>query len=173
MEMKKLPDAPGSLAAMLARLDQTQARHPGFPREEAALVRTVKLLQRLFNDRANASLREHGLNHAEYNVLIMLDGTPDGLSPGELAEVTSEKPANTTRLVDQLLAKGLVTRVACEHDRRRLRVQLSSEGLAMIDQLMPAIASQLQGFFSQLSPVQCAVLEQLLQQVVQGVEATP
>lgn len=173
MEMKKLPDAPSSLAAMLSRLDQTRIRHPGFPREEAGLVRTVKLLQRLFNDRANATLREHGLNQAEYNVLIMLDGTPDGLSPGELAEVTSEKPANTTRLVDQLLAKGLVTRDACVHDRRRLRVQLSSQGLAMIDQLMPAISAQLQGFFSQLSPVQCAVLEQLLQQVVQGVEATP
>ena len=156
---------------MQSRLERSQQRHRDFPRDQAVLVRLVKLLHRLFNDRANDLLRGHGLNHPEYNVLIMLDGSPEGLTAGELAEATCEKPANTTRLVDQLLAKGLVTRQACDQDRRKLRVMLSPAGEAMIDTVMPAIAAQLEGFFAAIPGADQARLEALLLQVVDGVEA--
>ena len=133
-------------------------------------MRLVKLLHRLFNDNANALLREHGLNHPEYNVLIMLDGSPLGLTAGELAEASSEKAANTTRLVDQLCNKGLVLREPCSEDRRKLRVRLSTRGEALLEQLIPLIADQLQGFFAALDPAALDQLESLLQQVVAGVE---
>jgi MarR family transcriptional regulator, negative regulator of the multidrug operon emrRAB len=156
---------------MQLRLEQSRQRHRDFPRDQAVLVRLVKLLHRLFNDRANELLRGHGLNHSEYNVLIMLDGSPEGLTAGELAEATSEKPANTTRLVDQLLAKGLVSRQACDQDRRRLRVMLSPAGEALIDTVMPAIATQLKGFFAAMPASDQGQLEALLLQVVDAVEA--
>lgn len=169
--MKKIPAPSPLVGVMLSRLQQSQQRHPGYPRDQAVLVRLVKLLHRLFNDNANALLREHGLNHPEYNVLIMLDGSSEGLSPGELAEATSEKAANTTRLVDQLLGKGLVTRSPCNDDRRRLLVRLSPQGEALLEVLIPLIARQLEGFFASLAGDEQRQLEQLLQQVVAGVEA--
>jgi MarR family transcriptional regulator, negative regulator of the multidrug operon emrRAB len=168
--MKKIPDPSPLLRVMLSRLQQSQQRHPGFPRDQAVLVRLVKLLHRLFNDSANVLLREHGLNHPEYNVLIMLDGSADGLSPGDLAEATSEKAANTTRLVDQLLAKGLVTRSPCSDDRRRLLVRLSPQGEALLEMLIPLIAGQLDGFFAPLDNQERRLLEHLLQRMVAGVE---
>lgn len=156
---------------MHSRVQRTGQRHRDFPRDQAVLVRLVKLLHRLFNDRANELLRGHGLNHAEYNVLIMLDGSPEGMTAGELAEATSEKPANTTRLVDQLVAKGLVLRQPCEQDRRRLRLQLSAQGEALIEQVMPAIAAQLQRLFAGMPDGALGQLESLLLQLAEGVEA--
>ena len=171
--MKEVLPRSSLVQSMQSQLALTQQRHAGFPRDQAVLVRLIKLLHRLFNDSANTLLREHGLNHPEYNVLIMLDGSPQGLTPGELAEAAGEKSANTTRLVDQLLAKGLVTRTACEDDRRKLRVQLTAQGAWVIHRVMPAIAAQLQTFFGKLSGEQCATLEHLLLQVVEGIEGQP
>lgn len=156
--------------AMHSRLERTCQRHPGFPRDKAVLVRLVKLLHRLFNERANELLRDHGLNHAEYNVLIMLDGSPEGMTAGELAEATSEKPPNITRLVDQLVAKGLVLRQSCTEDRRRQRVLLGPGGELLIDRLMPVIAGQLEQLFAGMPSSTLAQLEGLLLRLAERVE---
>ncbi|KZC24086.1 MarR family transcriptional regulator [Rhodanobacter thiooxydans] len=157
--------------AIEQKLAVSTRRHRGFPRDQAMLVRMVKLLHKLFSDHANLLLRQHGLTHPEYNVLMMLDGSAGGLSPSQLAEATSEKSSNTTRLIDQLLAKGLLTRSPSDEDRRKLLVQLTDEGEALIRQVVPAVTLQLQGFFAGITDAQRSQLEHLLKKVLRGVES--
>ncbi len=157
--------------AIEQKLAVSTRKHRGFPRDQAMLVRMVKLLHKLFSDHANLLLRAHELTHPEYNVLMMLDGSEGGMSPSQLGEATSEKSSNTTRLIDQLLAKGLVTRSPSDEDRRKLVVQLTAEGEALIAQLVPAITQQLQGFFAGITDTQRGQLEHLLKKVLGGVES--
>jgi MarR family transcriptional repressor of emrRAB len=172
--MDEIDALPDSVLAIASRLDHSHRRHRDFPRSEAGLIRLFKLLHKLVNEQSYGLLREYGLTHPEYNVLIMLDGSEGGLGPGELAEASSEKASNTTRLVDQLISKGLVTRSPSDSDRRRLQVQLTGEGERLIALLLPAVAAQLRGFFAELQHDESAQLERLLGKVVRGMErATP
>ena len=93
------------------RLAFTCRRYPAFPRQPAVLVRLVKHIFKRVHDDANAELRPWGINHPEYNLLMMLYGTEGHmLNPSQLAEAAGEKSANITRLADGLCAKGLLAR---------------------------------------------------------------
>lgn len=168
--MKDNQPTSASVLAIESRLAANQRRRHDFPRDQAGVVRLVKLLHKLFNDKANALLREYGLTHPEYNVLIIIDSSEHGLGPSELAEATSEKAANITRLVDQLIDKGLVVRVADAEDRRRLSVCLTPAGEELIVRVLPAISMQLQGFLAELDESECGQLQQLLSKVIGSVE---
>ena len=58
--------------------------------------------------------------------------------------------SNTTRLVDKLISKGLVERITCEKNRRKVDISITSEGLnflikldSVIDEVEPKITQNL------------------------------
>lgn len=141
----------------------TRGRYPAFPRDPAALVRLIKHLYKRLNDDANALLKPYGLNHPEYNLLMMLYGTEGfALHPSELASAAGEKLANITRLTDQLCKKGLVDRSASLSDRRRLQLTLSADGVQLVEQLLPDICVLLERQGQAMQPREMAQLERLL-----------
>ena len=151
------------------RLAITRRRHPAFPRGPAVLVRLVKHLHKRIHDDANAALKAFGLNHPQYNLLMMLYGTEGhGLSPSELAKSSSEKAANITRLTTELCEKGLIERAASEADRRKLVLTLTSAGLALIERLLPSICTLLDEQTDGLSAREQAELERLLKKFLDG-----
>ena len=86
-------------------------------------------------------LKPFGLNHPEYNLLMMLYGTPGGvLNPSQLADAAGEKSANITRLTNRLCEQGLIARTASAEDRRKIALTLTPEGEALIERLLPACA---------------------------------
>lgn len=70
--------------------------------------------------------RQLGLGPADVRCLDWLADGPK--TAGQLAAATGLRPAATTSLIDRLADKGLVERVADETDRRRVLVQMTSEG---------------------------------------------
>ena len=66
-------------------------------------------------------MKPYGLNHPEYNILMMMYGSPDNsLNPSQLADAAGEKSANVTRLTTQLCEKGYIARASSEDDRRKV-----------------------------------------------------
>ena len=63
---------------------------------------------------------EQGLALTDYDVLVQLATAPDQrrLRMSELADALLLSRSGVTRLVDRLVAEGLVERVTCETDRR-------------------------------------------------------
>ncbi len=169
---KHAPVAKG-YASINDKLAISSARHPGFPRDQAMLARLIKLVHKLFCDHGNQLMREYGISHPEYNVLMMLDGSEQGLSPSEISEAASEKSSNVTRLIDQLLAKGLVSREPSEADRRKLVVRLSADGERLIEQVMPAVMVQLQQFFQGVDGAELRQTEKVLTRILAGLENHP
>jgi MarR family transcriptional repressor of emrRAB len=152
-----------------ARLDVTRAKYPAFPREPAVLVRLIKHLFKEVHDEANALLRPYGLNHPEYNILMMLYGSPDNsMHPSELADAAGEKSANVTRLTTQLCEKGYVARSGNEADRRKVTLTLTDQGLALIAGFLPGIVTLLHRQTRNLTHEEQGQLETLLKKMLAG-----
>jgi len=160
-----------SFAPTEQRLAVTCRQYPAFPREPAVVVRLVKHIHKRLHDDANALLKPFGINHPEYNLLMMLYGTEGyTLHPSQLAEATGEKPANITRLTDGLAAKGLIERAASDEDRRRVALTLTAAGVQMIGRFLPGICGLLARQAATLSPRELGQLETLLKKFLDGLE---
>jgi MarR family transcriptional repressor of emrRAB len=152
-----------------ARLNITRAKYAAFPRIPAVLVRLVKHLSREIHDQANAVLRPYGISHPEYNIVMMLYGSPDNrMHPSELADAAGEKSANVTRLTTQLCEKGLIGRAGSDADRRKVTLTLTPDGVALIESLLPDIVTLLGRQTRNLTPDEQAQLERLLKKMLAG-----
>lgn len=160
-----------SFAPTEQRLAVTCRQYPAFPREPAVVVRLVKHIHKRVHDDANALLKPFGINHPEYNLLMMLYGTEGyTLNPSQLAEAAGEKSANITRLTDGLCAKGLIERTTSDEDRRKVALTLTDAGLAMIKSFLPCICDLLAHQTATLQPRELAQLEKLLKKFLDGLE---
>ncbi|MDB5933262.1 MAG: MarR family transcriptional regulator [Massilia sp.] len=125
------------------RLQTIQARMPEFPLEPMRLVRMTYHLQRILREKTNAALKAHELADASYMVLAVLYGSPNETSSAsELGEACYEKPANLTRVCDDLQARGLLARGEKPGDRRSVMISLTQRGRDVIEQALPDVATQ-------------------------------
>jgi DNA-binding MarR family transcriptional regulator len=67
-------------------------------------------------------------------LLLVVEGRVAG--PGDLAELLEVHPSNAGRLVDRLVAKGLVERSVDESDRRQLAIVATPEGRATVERVL-------------------------------------
>jgi MarR family transcriptional repressor of emrRAB len=161
----------GSFDPTERRVQVTCERYPTFPREPAILVRLIKHLYKRIHANANALLRPYGISHPEYDILMMLLGTPDrSLTPSEVAEAVGEKMANVTRLTNQLCEKGLVRRAASTEDRRKVVLTLEPAGEALIESMLPDICKLLDVEVSSLRDKEQLQLEVLLKKMLAGLD---
>jgi DNA-binding MarR family transcriptional regulator len=80
-----------------------------------------------------AVLEPHGITWQQYNVLRILRGAgPDGLATLSIGERMIEQTPGVTRLVDRLVAKGLVVRARGTLDLRQIICRLTPDGLALL-----------------------------------------
>jgi len=73
------------------------------------------------------------------------------------------KTSNTTRLVDKLLLKELVTRKFCPENRRKIEVSITSKGLHLLDELEPKVNRHESSFSKNLSEIEQLQLNELLE----------
>lgn len=72
---------------------------------------------------------EHGLSLSSYEVLLLLSQAPDqALRMGTLADGLLLSRSGLTRLVDRMVARGLVERHTCSDDRRGTYARLTDAG---------------------------------------------
>jgi DNA-binding MarR family transcriptional regulator len=72
---------------------------------------------------------EHGMTARDYEVLLYLAQAPDRKLPmSALAERTMLTRSGITRLIDGLVATGLIERVSCEEDARISYASLTDYG---------------------------------------------
>ena len=93
-----------------------------------------------------ALTREAGLSVVEYTVLDALD-RQDGwhMRMQQLARASALSPSATTRLVNRLEERGLLTRVDCLDDRRGIYTELTGGGHELLDRARPVHEAALAG----------------------------
>src|SRR5437899_1743373 len=93
-----------------------QALDPELDVEPIAVVQRVLRGARLILDRSDAHLATFGLTRGELDILSALRRAPEPLAPTELAELLLFSPAATTKRLNSLERRGLVSRQANPHD---------------------------------------------------------
>jgi DNA-binding MarR family transcriptional regulator len=106
--------------------------HPTSPREERLLPwRAFLVAHARITRRLDEELRaEHDLSLGEYDALLALAESPDRrLRMNTLADRVILSKSGVTRLIDRLVADGLVVRDQCASDARGAEAVLTDKGL--------------------------------------------
>lgn len=91
-------------------------------------------------EKMSSILKNYGISVSQYNVLRILRGQKgNAVNMNLIQERMIAKTSNTTRLVDKLLHKKFVTRNVCINNRRKMEVQITDEGLSILNQTDPLI----------------------------------
>jgi DNA-binding MarR family transcriptional regulator len=84
----------------------------------------------------NKTLKKYGISTQQFNILRILRGQyPKTANVSLLVERMLDKSSNVTRLLDKLVAKGLVTRESCSEDRRKFNITITPKGLELLSSL--------------------------------------
>ena len=116
---------------------------------------------RLFR-RLDEDLRaEHGISLAEYDALLQIAQAPDRhLRMSRLASRVLLSKSGVTRLVDRLVADGLVERTQCSSDARGAEAAITPAGLARLRAAAPTHLRGVDAYFvSAVEPSDLAALE--------------
>jgi len=114
-----------------------------------------------------------GLTPGQFDVIAELEGT-EGLTCAQLSEHTLTTKGTLTGVLDRLEHKGLIERGQVGGDRRVTRVQLTTKGMDLFQQIFPAHAEFMRPFFAQaLNASEVQVAKRLLRRVRDSFEYSP
>ncbi len=118
----------------------------------------------MITDKFNEIIKPYDLSSEQYNVLRILRGQKG--SPANMSIIQERmlsKNSNTTRLIDKLLLKELVTREVCPNNRRKIEVLITNKGLELLKILDPKVAENENQFAENLSNDEKIKLNALLE----------
>ena len=122
--------------------------------------------------RQEAVFDRFGLGRGEVGALSALRvvGPPHRLSPTRLGKGLMLSSAGVTSRVDRLERRGLVRRMADPDDRRGVIVELTEEGVEIVDAAVAALTTSDRALLAGFEPDELARFEVLLRKFLSGLE---
>ncbi len=116
-------------------------------------------------DRTRQFFETHDITPQQFNILRILRGSfPQPLSTLQIRERMLEKMSDTSRIVDRLIAKGLVKKLPCKHDRRLVDVIISEKGKKILEKLDDS-QDAMDAVLGNLSEKEANILSDLLDKI--------
>lgn len=128
------------------------------------VILNIMYTQNVINDKFVELLKPYELSGEQYNVLRILRGQKG--NPANMCIIQERmlaKSSNTTRLIDKLLLKELVTREVCPENRRKIEVLITQKGMNILAELDPKVNEHEQLFASNLTAAELEQLNHLLE----------
>jgi DNA-binding MarR family transcriptional regulator len=117
--------------------DRVQARW--LTADQQRVWRAYLLGTARINEFLDADLRRHGLDLAEYEILVCLEESEGRrLRMSELAEAVHQSRSRLTHTVTRMERQGLVARVSCPSDRRGVWAELTPAGFDLLRSAAPS-----------------------------------
>ncbi len=140
---------------------ETKPRRAASPEEAAYLdlVRTAEMLSRPIA----RLLKTEDLSPAQYNVLRILRGSPEGLTCREIGNRMITRDPDITRLLDRMERRRLISRSRNDEDRRVVLTRITAGGLHLLARLDQPIRDMHRRLLGPLGPERLQALAQLLQ----------
>jgi DNA-binding MarR family transcriptional regulator len=120
----------------------------------------------VFAEHIGNTLQPYGLSLQQFNVLRILRGRNGAAA--SLESVTGDmihRMSNTSRIVDKLLEKGLVERVLCSENRRKVNIFITQRGLKLLKKIDRVINQTEETLTASLSKQELDQLLQLLNKI--------
>lgn len=141
-------------------------------REERSWRSLQYMQMRLEGLLARQLAQDSGLSYPDYLVLVALTDSEKGrLRPFELGTVLGWEKSRLSHHVNRMSAKGLVTKEACESDRRGAFVAVTKQGRRAIKAAAPGhVAAVRRSFIDRLTPAQLDAIGEAAEAVLAGFE---
>ncbi|MFV8395094.1 MarR family winged helix-turn-helix transcriptional regulator [Corynebacterium hindlerae] len=114
----------------------------------------------------DANLARHSLHQWQFDVLATLRRANTPLTAKELAEQVLISASALTNRLDKLTAEGLISRTVNPNSRRESLIELTDEGRALIDAVLPSHLGTCRTVAERLSPAEadqlCGLLKKAL-----------
>ena len=144
-------------------IQQSSFRNP-YQKAAVNLIYTVGWLR----DKMKRFFEQEDITAQQYNILRILRGSfPQPLSTLQIRERMLEKMTDTSRIVDRLVAKGLVKKIVCRKDRRLVDVIIADKGKKLLEKL-DAQQAEMDAILGNLSAGDAAALSDLLDKLREG-----
>ena len=110
-----------------------------FDSELTKAVVNVKYTANFLASLSNKFMANYDLTMPQFNILRILRGAKEAMAVNTIKDRMVEKSPNTTRLMDKLIDKKLISRERCENDRRVVYVKITKKGLDLLAKLDVAL----------------------------------
>ena len=165
--------SPASLGPVRVDAD-FEEEYPGADRTcteaYASLCRTGEALLGELDRRVRLTF---GIPQAAATALAVIDGAGTPLTPSQVSDRVLIASATMTATLDLLEDRGWIRRIPNPGDRRSILIEITADGRAVTDQLLPGIRMLEKTILSALTPAERARHRDLLAWADLPVEANP
>ena len=124
----------------------------------------ISFTKNVLTDNFQELIKPYDLSGEQYNVLRILRGQKGKpVNMCDIQERMIAKNSNTTRLIDKLLLKQMVTRNECPANRRKIEILITQKGLDVLIELDPIIIEHEKYFANKLTAAELEQLNNLLE----------
>ncbi|HKJ07341.1 MAG TPA: MarR family transcriptional regulator [Flavobacteriaceae bacterium] len=106
-----------------------------FPNEKIKAILNIKFTASYLDNLINTWLRPYNISEQQYNILRILKGAGKAITVKNVKDRMIQKSPNSTRLMDKLCDKKLISRSRCENDRRVVYVKITKKGLQLLNEI--------------------------------------
>ncbi|WP_233152987.1 MarR family winged helix-turn-helix transcriptional regulator [Motiliproteus sp. MSK22-1] len=153
-------------------LEQWHKERPDLDVSPMGPIGRIKRSAVLIQKELDKTFSDFGLNSWEFDVLATLrrSGSPYCLAPTTLFSALMITSGTMTHRLKQLQARGLIARSANPDDARSMLVQLTAEGVKLIDRAVEAHVENERRILASISPADLAELNLRLSELLLELE---
>lgn len=108
-------------------------------------------------------LKPYDISWQQFNILRILRGRNGEPTPLKMLSARMvDRSSNTSRLVEKLKNKGLLERLTNDHDRRKVDIFITEDGLRLVEEATTAMDEALENSICHLSEEELIQLNNLL-----------
>jgi DNA-binding MarR family transcriptional regulator len=107
-----------------------------------------------------------GMPHAAATALAVIDGAGEPVTPSQVSDRVLVASATMTATLDLLEYRGWIRRIPNPADRRSVLIEITPDGRATADQLLPGIRTVERNILSALTPGERAHLLEMLAKIL-------
>ena len=116
------------------------------------------------NEKMKALFNKEKITAQQFNILRILRGAGKPLSTLQIRQRMLDKMSDTSRIVDRLIVKGLVSKTVCPDDKRLVDVSITDKGMKMLEK-MDKYENDMDAVFGNLSIAEAKTLNNLLDKI--------
>ena len=113
------------------------------------------------NEQMKSFFERVDITSQQFNILRILRGAGAPLSTLQIRQRMLDKMSDTSRIVDRLLAKGLVKKVVCKSDKRLVDVSITDKGKKLLEKT-DKYEPEMDALISSLTEAEAKTLNKLL-----------
>jgi len=142
--------------------DLTNDIQSKFPNNKVKALLNIMYTANWIKSHQNDFFKTYGISPQQFNVLRILKGADKALKVQTIKERMIERSPNATRLMDKLCSKNLIKRIDCPEDRRVVHIEITKEGLMLLDDISKNLKNDL---LDKLTEAEAEQLSDLLDKI--------